>query len=174
MSQHIGPPEVYATVVQDPLKRIQIPANLRPGDSFIYQDPELGPVTIVVPQSAVPGGFINVIMPAKVEEDVDASQCERPVVMDRATIGATIAGGLLGVILAGSVGCFVCAGGAAYLATAKKDTSMGSAVRRVGDSTVKSALSAKKWVSEQLKDRSSNNRSASQQTHYIPVNGHSK
>ncbi|RYY87898.1 hypothetical protein EON63_03280 [archaeon] len=121
-------------MVQDPLRKIQIPANLRSGDSFIFQDPEVGPVTIVIPQNAIPGGYINVIMPSKVDEDGDTTQCERPIMMDRATIGATVAGGLLGVILAGSVGCFVCAGGAAYLATAKKDTSMGSAVRRVGKS----------------------------------------
>lgn len=142
-NQHIGPPEVYATVVQDPIRRIQIPAHLQPGDSFIFQDHEVGPVTIIVPPKGTPGGYIDVIMPSKVEEDVDVAQCDRPIMMDRATIGATVAGGVLGVILAGSVGCFVCAGGAAYLATAKKDTSMGSAVRRVGKKEVLLSLSTR-------------------------------
>lgn len=144
-------PVVHATVVEDPIKQIQIPPNLRPGDSFIHHDPVSGPFTVIVPPNAVPGGFINVVVPHSIEVVEGDAGCGPSVTIDRSTMGATVAAGVVGMLVFGPIGCVVLAGGAAYVATAKKDTPMGQGVRKAGDSAVKGAVKAQKWISKQLK-----------------------
>jgi hypothetical protein len=152
-------PIVHASVVEDPIKQIQIPLNVRPGDSFVYHDPHTGPFTVIVPSNASPGSFINVVVPSSVEmldaEDDSAAGCSRSVTLDRATIGATVAAGVVGTIVFGTIGGIVLAGGAAYLATAKKDSPMGQSVRKAGDMAVKGTAKAKHWLARQLRSSTS-------------------
>lgn len=154
MSSNIDP-VIHATVVEDPIVQIQIPPHLKPGDTFIYHHTS-GPFTVEVPPNATPGGFINVVVPSRVEV-MDSAETEcSAVTIDRSTLGATVAAGVVGTLLFGALGGLVLAGGAAYVAVSKKDSPLGQTVRHAGDRAVSGTLRAKRWVLRQLQDQPRN------------------
>jgi hypothetical protein len=140
-----------ASVVEDPVKRIQIPVGLRPGDSFIIT--EYGtPFTVIVPEGTASGSYINVIVPSEASVvDSESKKFE----VDKSMAGAAIIGGTVGLVLFGPIVGVVLAGGAA-LAASQKDNDLGRGVRRAGKATFSGLEKAKKYVEKKVKciDRS--------------------
>jgi len=140
---------IVARVVEDPVKRIQIPPNLRPGDSFIVT-PDYGtPFTVIVPEGAIPGTYINVIVPAEAEVVGENTRNNNTLKIDKATAGAALVGGVVGAVCFGAIGGILLAGGVAYAAT-RKDSKIGEEVRKVGGVAYKSAAQAKNFVDQQI------------------------
>lgn len=142
-------PVVHARVVEDPVKRIQIPPNLHPGDSFIVTPDNGAPFTVIVPEGALPGTYINVIVPIEAEAVEEHKKSNSKIKIDKATAGAALVGGVVGVVCFGAVGGIVLAGGAAYAAT-RKDSKVGEEVRKVGGAAFSGASKAKSWIGDQI------------------------
>ena len=87
------------------------------GDTFIVT-PDTGRVfTVIVPENALPGSFIEVIVPDEittgfVSADDNPSSVNMSVNKTRA--GAALAGALIGTFLMGPIVGIIFAGGAAY------------------------------------------------------------
>ena len=143
-----------ANVVEDPVKIIQIPPNLRPGDSFIVHPDHGSPFTVIVPEGAVSGAYIKVIVPTDAtvvhEAGGDGKKSDK-IEVDKATAGAALAAGVVGLVVFGTIGGVVMAGGAAYVAATQPNSKVGKAVRNVGQTTYSSANKAKNWVGKQIK-----------------------
>jgi hypothetical protein len=152
-------PVVQATVLQDPVKQIQVPDGLNQGDSFVYHDEFYGSFTVIVPPDLPPGGFINVVIPSQIEvvtssddeEGKPRKSSSKKVIMDRAVLGAAATAGIAGALTIGPICGIVLAGGAAYLASSKKKTPVGRAVRKVGEGAANGAVQAKRWVDRKLR-----------------------
>lgn len=145
---------VQATVVDEPIKQIQIPPGMRPGDSFIVTPDNCHPFTVIVPEGAAPGSFITVIVPneAQVANDSDAnasSNNKKHIKIDKGVAGAAVVGGIVGLVVLGSVGGLVLAGGAAYAAS-RTDSKIGKRVNSVGTKSYHGIASAKNWVVKKL------------------------
>jgi hypothetical protein len=142
-----------AAIVHEPVKCIQIPPGLRPGDSFIVTPDNCPPFTVVVPEGATPGMFVNVVVPLETRTDGSSynnSQNNRDYLkIDKAVAGAAVVGGVVGLIAIGTVGAVVFAGGAAYAAT-RTDSKIGQNVRKIGDKSYNGLSKAKNWAVEQM------------------------
>ena len=88
---------------------VEIPPSAVPGGSFDYITPSGKVILVSVPQNAAPGGFIDV--PIEDEEDEDVE-----IVIKRSTLGAALAGGLIGTIALGPVFGVLLGLGAGYTA----------------------------------------------------------
>eukprot|EP01033_Poteriospumella_lacustris_P006373 gene6373-4579_t len=139
---------VQATVVEEPVKQIQIPPGMRPGDSFIVAPENCTPFTVIVPEGAAPGSFITVIVPTEAQVS-SASVPDKRIKIDKGVAGAAVVGGVVGLIVLGGVGGLVLAGGAAYAATCT-DSKLGRQVHKVGSQSYKGIASAKNWVVKKL------------------------
>lgn len=142
-----------AIVITDPVRRVQIPDGAQPGDMFLVSNDGNGrPFTVIVPQGASPGSFIDVLIPSnETGKEDDNDEIPRGFCgADRAVTGAAIAGGIIGGLTLGIVGGIVLAGGAAFIATNKKDTKIGKEVRKVGGSVYSGTIKAKTWVEKQF------------------------
>ena len=110
-------PLVHATRVLNQAMRLQIPRGLSAGDTFVVT-PDNGRVfTVIVPENAVAGSYIEVIVPDEVEPvTVDSSSAQNDPVLTvhKTTAGAALAGALLGTLLMGPIVGILLAGGAAY------------------------------------------------------------
>ena len=110
-------PTVTASRVVSQAMRLQIPRGLMAGDTFIVT-PDTGRVfTVIVPENALPGSFIEVIVPDEittgfVSADDNPSSVNMSVNKTRA--GAALAGALIGTFLMGPIVGIIFAGGAAY------------------------------------------------------------
>jgi hypothetical protein len=139
-----------AYVVEDPVKRIQIPSGMKPGDSFIVTEHGT-PFTVFVPEGAVPGSYVNVIVSteAKVVDD-EKSSSSKKLKIDKSMAGAAIIGGVVGAVVFGPVTAVVLAGGAAFAASKKNDNAVGREFRKVGHQTFTGLEKAKKWVEKKV------------------------
>lgn len=146
-----GQVPVIATVVEEPIKQIQIPPNMRPGDSFIVTPDNYPPFTVIVPEGATPGSFVTVVIPSEmiVGNGTQTSSRGDFIKVDKGVAGAAVVGGVIGLVVLGSVGGIVLAGGAAYAAT-RKDSKIGRSMHRIGDKSYKSIAAAKNWTMEKL------------------------
>ncbi len=139
---------VHATVVDEPVKQIQIPPGLRPGDSFIVTPDNCAPFTVIVPEGATPGTYITVVVPTNAE--VESNGESKEVKIDKGVAGAAVVGGVVGLLVLGPIGGVILAGGAAYAAS-KKDSKIGKQVNKIGLKSYKGIGKAKNWTVEQLK-----------------------
>ena len=110
-------PTVTATRVVNQAMRLQIPRGLMAGDTFVVT-PDNGRVfTVIVPENAVPGSYIEVIVPDEIEAiplDSDGKPLNPVMTVRKTTAGAALAGALLGTLLMGPIVGILLAGGAAY------------------------------------------------------------
>lgn len=143
-----------ATMVGEPMKCVQIPPGLRPGDSFIVTPDDCPAFTVVVPEGASAGMFVNVIVPmdSQPAHTSPPRQKRDYLQVDKAVVGAAIVGGIVGVCVLGTIGGVVLAGGAAYAAT-RKDSKIGHAARKIGDKTYHGTAKAKNWLTSKIKQR---------------------
>jgi len=153
--------EPEAFVVPNQEKKIMIPPGLNPGDTFIYTPENGRSITVVVPENARSGMYLNIVVPDEVL--VERSDAEVPVrsrkstsgddssniKISKATAGAAIVGGLVGAVVFGPVGAVVLAGGAAYATTRKKGT-IGVTARNVGTKTMSGLEKASAWVAKKV------------------------
>jgi hypothetical protein len=139
-----------AEVVNSQVMRIQIPIGLSAGDSFIVTPTNGRVFTVIVPEGAPGGSFIQVIVP----DEAQAVQPKDGVKLTKATIGAAVVGGVIGAVVLGPVCGLLLAGGAAY-ATTREHGKVGEASRKVGDTTYKGLSSAKNWVEKKVNESSS-------------------
>lgn len=138
-----------ATVVEDPIKRIQVPPNCKAGDSFIVTDYGV-PFTVIVPEGATSGSYLNVVVPQEatvVAEDTTNTRGKMKI--DKAVAGAAILGVVVGTLVAGPIVGVIAAGGAAFAAS-QKDGDISKTVRDVGKKTYDGLNSAKKWVEKRI------------------------
>jgi hypothetical protein len=113
-------PTVYATPVDSPINqtmRLQIPNGLYAGDTFAVT-PDNGRVfTVIVPENALPGSYIEVVVPTEGQwtspVDANGRKTVNPS-MNKATAGAALVGGVVGTLLLGPVVGILLAGGAAF------------------------------------------------------------
>lgn len=128
------------------------------GEAFVVS-PRVGtPFTVIVPEGAQPGTFIQVTVPeasriySDGENDTDVDSNSRgctKIKIQKETAGAALVGGVIGTICLGPIGGLVLAGGAAYCTTRKRGK-IGSTSRMIGKQTYESAASAKNWVEKKL------------------------
>lgn len=145
---------VIASTVHDPVKRIQIPPNLRVGDTFIVNPEDGPPFTVVVPEGAPPGSFINIVVPLQANilaSDGDSSNQKVVLEIDKSVVGAAVFGAIVGTVLIGPVVGMALAGGVAYVAHNKKDSNSGKEIRKIGNATYKGIADAKNWAVKNLK-----------------------
>lgn len=142
-----------ARMVGEPMKCVQIPPGLRPGDVFIVTPDDCPSFTVVVPEGASPGMFVNVVVPISSQPaNNDATpplQKRDYLQVDKAVVGAAIVGGVVGVCVLGTVGAVVLAGGAAYAAS-RSNGRIGHAARSVGGKTYHGAAKAKNWLANKI------------------------
>eukprot|EP00596_Hydrurales_sp_CCMP1899_P011284 CAMPEP_0119051252 /NCGR_PEP_ID=MMETSP1177-20130426/72929_1 /TAXON_ID=2985 /ORGANISM="Ochromonas sp, Strain CCMP1899" /LENGTH=142 /DNA_ID=CAMNT_0007030391 /DNA_START=67 /DNA_END=492 /DNA_ORIENTATION=+ len=139
-------PTVFATRVVNQAMRLQIPTGLFAGDTFIVT-PDNGRVfTVIVPENAIPGSYIEVIVPDEVEpvSHDEGSPPNPTIAVNKTTAGAALAGGVLGTLILGPIGGVVGAMGAAY-ATTRKEGKIGKYSRIIGESTYTQTSKAKNW-----------------------------
>ena len=151
--------EPEAFVVPNQEKKIMIPPGLSPGDTFIYTPENGRSITVVVPENARSGMYLNIVVPDEVlveRSDADeparkttASDDSSNIKISKATAGAAIVGGLVGAVVFGPVGAVVLAGGAAYATTRKKGT-IGVTARNVGTKTMSGLEKASAWVTKKV------------------------
>mmetsp|Transcript_24089 Transcript_24089/g.26360 ORF Transcript_24089/g.26360 Transcript_24089/m.26360 type:complete len:158 (+) Transcript_24089:114-587(+) len=141
-----------ATVVEDPIKRIQVPPNCKAGDSFIVTDYGV-PFTVIVPEGATPGAYLNVVVPQEATvvgaDDTNTQNTRGKLKIDKAVAGAAILGVVVGTLVAGPIIGVIAAGGAAFAAS-QKDGDISKTVRDVGKKTYDGLNSAKKWVEKRI------------------------
>ncbi len=155
-------PEAVANVVDSQVTKIQIPLGLKPGDSFIVTPANGRVFTVIVPEGASGGGFIEVIVPDEAESHSVNGQ--KPFVqISKATVGAAVLAGVVGAIVVGPVVGLVMAGGAAY-ATTREHGKIGETSRKVGNSSYKGMVSAKNWVEKKVNQHSGNSSSSGSTT----------
>lgn len=110
-------PTVFATRVVNQAMRLQIPRGLNAGDTFIVT-PDSGRVfTVIVPDNAAPGSYIEVIVPDEVEtvsSDADGNPSNPTITVNKTTAGAALAGAVFGTLILGPIGGVLCSAGAAY------------------------------------------------------------
>ena len=147
-------PEAVANVVDSQVMKIQIPLGLKVGDSFIVT-PHNGRVfTVIVPQGASGGGFIEVIVPDEVLSN-HADEQKPFVQVSKATVGAAVVAGVIGTVVLGPVIGIVLAGGAAY-ATTRKEGKIGENARKMGDTSYRGMATAKNWVESKINKSNGN------------------
>ncbi len=143
-----------AAVVEEPIKRVQVPPNMRPGDSFIVTEYGV-PFTVVVPEGAPPGTYLNVLLPSEATivggdgGSVSGEGDRRKVKIDKGVAGAAIIGAAVGAIVLGPIAAVVLAGGAAVVAS-QKNSKMGTQVRNVGKETFQGIEKATKWIEKKI------------------------
>jgi hypothetical protein len=94
--------------------KIRIPRGLRTGDTFIVTQDDGRVFTVVIPEGAIPGGEIEVIVP---DEITTAQGTTDEISLKKSTAGAALAGAVVGTLILGPIGGLVLAGGAAYATT---------------------------------------------------------
>lgn len=133
---------------------VQVPEGLKAGDSFPVSAPSRsgsGDITFraIVPEGMYGGCFIDVYVPEDGSDEAvvgtpSAERNRNTVCLKKSTVGAAIAGGVVGVLLMGTVGGFILAGGA--VAAASNSGKIGKAARVVGDKTFSAVSASAKWV----------------------------
>lgn len=107
-------PIVVATRVVNQAMRLQIPRGLVAGDTFVVT-PDSGRVfTVIVPENAAPGSYIEVIVPDEVDPVAVGPDGTPVMTVHKSTAGAALAGALLGTLLMGPIVGILLAGGAVY------------------------------------------------------------
>lgn len=110
-------PTVTATRIVNQAMRLQIPRGLIAGDTFVVT-PDSGRIfTVIVPENAIPGSYIEVIVPDEVEAsslDADGRPLSPVMTVKKTTAGAALAGALIGTLFMGPILGILLAGGAAY------------------------------------------------------------
>mmetsp|Transcript_18261 Transcript_18261/g.16554 ORF Transcript_18261/g.16554 Transcript_18261/m.16554 type:complete len:152 (-) Transcript_18261:51-506(-) len=142
-----------AIPVDSQIMKVSIPSGLKPGDSFIVT-PKNGRVfTVIVPEGYVAGKTIEVVVPDEVIiPDDDSDDNHSSVSFKKATVGAAIVGGAIGLCLLGPIGGLCLGGGAAYLASKEKGQA-GEVARKAGKTTYKKVVEASKWIDKKIGDR---------------------
>ena len=152
--------EPIAFPVRSQSKKLLIPIGLVPGDTFIFTPENGHPISVVVPENARAGTYINIVIPDEVVVEAHSSENNQniktyrrndgeEIKISKATAGAALVGGLLGAAVFGSIGAVVLAGGAAY-ATTRKQGKIGSTARKVGSGAYSGVEDASKWISKKL------------------------
>jgi hypothetical protein len=108
-------PIVVATRVFSQTMRLQIPRGLSAGDTFVVT-PDNGRIfTVIVPEHAMPGSYIEVIVPDEVTaESIGNDGNYIALSTTKTSAGAALAGALVGTLLLGPIGGIILAGGAFY------------------------------------------------------------
>jgi hypothetical protein len=144
-------PLAFAEAVENQQKitKVQIPLGLVGGDSFIVT-PDNGRIfTVVVPEGAQGGSFIQVIVP----DDQNTSDLQQPFVkLSKATVGAAVLGGVVGTLILGPICGVILAGGAAY-ATTRQHGRIGETSRNAGNSTFRGLSATKRWIENRVLKR---------------------
>jgi hypothetical protein len=154
---------VEATPVEIPaVLKVQVPQGLSPGDTFIVTPSDGRVFTVIVPDGATPGTWIEVIMPTEVEGVVnnESSKDSPTFKVPKAAAGAAVAGGVVGGLLCMTIGAPVIlgaavAGGLGAYATTRKDDKIGDQSRYVGRKTYSGVVSATKMASKSIQKASS-------------------
>lgn len=148
--------EPEATPVHSQEEKVLIPSGLVPGDTFIYTPKDGRSITVIVPENARPGTYLNIVVPDEIRversdgaESPKFSADNNNFKINKATAGAALVGGVIGAVVFGPVGAVVLAGGAAY-ATTRKKGSVGVTARKVGNQTMGGIEKASKWVSKKI------------------------
>jgi hypothetical protein len=128
------------------ITKVQIPLGLVGGDSFVVT-PDNGRIfTVIVPEGALGGTFIQVIVP----DDQKTDDSQQPFVkLSKATVGAAVLGGVVGTLLLGPICGVILAGGAAY-ATTRQQGRIGETSRKAGNSTFRGLSATKRWIESKV------------------------
>lgn len=137
-----------AQVVDEQIRKVQIPMGLIGGDSFIVT-PENGRVfTVIVPEGEIGGNYINIVVPDEALA-VEPEEDSRKLKVSKATVGAAVVGGIAGAIVLGPLVGLALAGAAAY-ATTRETGKIGETARKVGDSSYNGMEKAGNWVESKI------------------------
>lgn len=153
-------PIAHPVTSSEQVIQVQVPAGHGPGDTFIcYPGGNGRPFTVIVPDGAMGGAYLEVIVPDAAEVDkktssaagASAEQNENDFLRIRkSTLAAGVAGGLVGAVLLGPIGAVVIGGASAY-ATTRQSGKIGETARKVGDFTYDKAATAKNWTETKLR-----------------------
>lgn len=156
-----------ANGVDEQVMKVQIPSGLKVGDSFIVTPPDGRVFTVIVPEGAAAGSFIDIIVP----QDAAVAKDPKAVTMKKSTVGALALGGAVGLCF-GPIGALVMAGAAVAAVSSKGK--VGDTSRMVGEKTYEAAANAKNWTvqkANELKDKATGgNSSAERDINYQRVN----
>jgi len=127
---------------------VQIPVGAVPGGSFEFIAANGKTILVSVPTDAIPGGFIDVC----IDEDEDDEDIELR--MKKSTIGAAVAGGILGSIMLGPFIGVALAIGAGYTAAkgVEKFPKVQSSMKTIGKHSFVGMIKAKDWSLARLEE----------------------
>ena len=125
---------------------VQIPSNAVPGGCFDYTTASGKTIVVSVPHNSSPGGYVDV----EVDEDDDDGEIK--VSIKRSTIGAAVAGGLIGTIFLGPLIGAIIAVGAGYSAAKGIDNmpKIQSSMKTLGKHSYTGIIKAKDWSAARL------------------------
>lgn len=127
---------------------VQIPVGAVPGGSFEFIAANGKTILVSVPPDAVPGGFIDVC----IDDDDDDEDIELR--LKKSTIGAAVAGGLVGSLLLGPFIGIALAIGAGYTAAqgVEKFPKVQSSMKTIGKHSFVGMIKAKDWSLARLEE----------------------
>lgn len=130
---------------------VQIPVGAVPGGSFEFIAANGRTILVSVPSDAIPGGFIDVCIDDDEDDEIEVK-------LKKSTVGAAVAGGLVGSIFLGPFIGVVLALGAGYTAAkgVEKFPKVQSSMKTIGKHSFVGMVKAKDWSMarfEELKEK---------------------
>ena len=153
MSTAVGLP--VARPQSDPTIRVQIPAGVAPGSSFVVRLDTGEQFAVSCPAGSRPGDYLDIIVPHREGSGAGgaaaaAGSGSESVTLSKAQVGLAGAGAAAGLLLAGPITAVALAGAGAYAAS--KDGAAGATAKEFGkkafDFGTKAAAMAKEKLTE--------------------------
>lgn len=157
-STQVSSSPVYARVLEDTIISVQIPPNVREGETFQVTPVNGSPFSVVVPKGVAPGSFVNIalpvnsVAPAAAAVSSDDTSCQ--ITMNKTVLGAAVAGCVVGSIFLGVIGGVVIAGACGYAASVPSDSKVSRTMRKVGDATIKGIAESSEWIADRMNESS--------------------
>eukprot|EP01034_Spumella_vulgaris_P024507 gene24507-30861_t len=146
------PAAIAEPVVDEPLAtKVQIPLNLVAGDTFTVTTDEGRLLSVTVPEGAIGGSWIQVIVPSEQFDEMMNNNEKKPFLrITKATLGAAVVGVVVGSIVMGPVGGIVLGGACAY-ATTRENSKIGDFSRKWGNRVYSGMVKTKRFIERKLK-----------------------
>lgn len=127
---------------------VQIPRGLQPGETFLATQPDGEVITVTVPPGALPGSFVDVVVPTSDLEGENNTN-QPAYCLKKPTVGGAVVGAVVGTLLLGPIGGLLFAGAGA--AAGSNSNTIKSSTRSASETTMDTLSNSKNWIEKQIK-----------------------